>query len=115
MFTEVSQKAYLTPGVTPCYNLERKGDLNMPTEKKRVNLTIPDALYERISVYKKKNGISSDAGACLQLITRELDNLEQGELMLQAASKFSLEELQQLSNLGLAMFKDTADKAGEQL
>ena len=82
----------------------------MPTDKKRVNLTIPDALYERLNAYKKKNGITSDAGACLQLITRQLDNLEQGELMLQAASKFSLEELQELSNLGLAMFKQVSDK-----
>lgn len=82
----------------------------MPTDKKRVNLTIPDALYDRLSAYKKKNGITSDAGACLQLITRQLDNLEQGELILQAASKFSLDELQQLSNLGLSMLKQASDK-----
>ena len=77
----------------------------MPTDKKRVNLTIPEALYDRILAYKAKNGISSDAGACLQLISRQLDSLEQGEKMLQAASRFSLEELQQISNIGLTMLK----------
>lgn len=75
----------------------------MPTDKKRINLTIPEALYERILSYKMKNGIHSDASACLQLITRQLDNLEQGELFLKAASRFSLEELQQLSNHGIAL------------
>lgn len=82
----------------------------MPTEKKRVNLSIPDAVYERLLTYKQKNGITSDAGACLQLITRQLDNIEQGELMLKAASKFSLEELQQMSNLGLATMKQIIDE-----
>lgn len=82
----------------------------MPTEKKRVNLSIPDAVYERLLAYKQKNGITSDAGACLQLITRQLDNIEQGELMLKAASKFSLEELQQMSNLGLATMKQIIDE-----
>lgn len=82
----------------------------MPTDKKRVNLSIPDAVYERLLVYKQKNGITSDAGACLQLITRQLDNIEQGELMLQAASKFSLEQLQEMSNLGLATIKQIIDE-----
>ena len=40
----------------------------MPTDKKRINLSIPEEVYERLAKYKKKNGITSDAGACLQLI-----------------------------------------------
>ena len=82
----------------------------MPTDKKRVNLTLPDAVYERIVSYKAKNGITSDASACLQLITRQLDAMDQGELMLQAASKFSLEELRQLSDIGFSIIKETAAK-----
>lgn len=82
----------------------------MPTDKKRVNLTLPDAVYERILAYKTKNGITSDASACLQLITRQLEAMEQGELMLQAASKFSLDELQQLSSMGFSLIKEAAEK-----
>lgn len=82
----------------------------MPTDKKRVNLSIPDAVYERLLVYKQRNGITSDAGACLQLITRQLDSIEQGELMLQAASRIPLEQLQEMSNLGLATIKQIIDE-----
>lgn len=81
----------------------------MPTDKKRVNLSIPDEVYERLAAYKKKNGITSDAGACLQLIIRQLDGLEQTEQFLQAASKFSLEELQQISQLGITAIKQAVD------
>lgn len=82
----------------------------MPTEKKRVNLSIPDAIYDRLQAYKQKNGITSDAGACLQLITRQLDGQDNADKMLQAASKFSLEELQSLSNLGLSLMKKAVDE-----
>ena len=82
----------------------------MPTDKKRVNLTLPDAVYERILVYKTRNGITSDASACLQLITRQLDAMDQGELMLQAASKFSLDELRQLSDIGFSYIKEATEK-----
>lgn len=82
----------------------------MPTEKKRVNLSIPDAIYDRLQAYKQKNGITSDAGACLQLITRQLDGQDNADKMLQAASKFSLEELQSLSNLGLSLMKQAVDE-----
>lgn len=81
----------------------------MPTDKKRINLSIPDAIYDRLQVYKAKNGITSDAGACLQLITRQLDALDDAEKMLAAASRFSLDELQQISNIGLSMMKNVMD------
>lgn len=81
----------------------------MPTDKKRINLSIPDAIYDRLQAYKAKNGITSDAGACLQLITRQLDALDDAEKMLAAASRFSLEELQQISNIGLSMMKNAMD------
>lgn len=48
----------------------------MPTTNKRINLTIPTAVYERILSYKQKNGISSDAASCMQLIVLQLDCLD---------------------------------------
>ena len=40
----------------------------MPSDKKRINLTVTDELYARIQEYKKEHGVSGDASACLQLI-----------------------------------------------
>ena len=81
----------------------------MPTEKKRINLSIPEDVYERLTKYKKKNGITSDAGACLQLIVRQLDALDQSEAMLDMVRRFSKEELQMFSAQGAGMFKDLTD------
>ena len=82
----------------------------MPTANKRINLTIPDNIYERLLVYKQKNGITSDASACLQLIVRQLDSIATGEQMMQLMSKFSLDELKQISDIGLADIKTALDK-----
>ena len=82
----------------------------MPTTNKRINLTIPDNIYERLLAYKQKNGITSDASACLQLIVRQLDSIASGEQMMQMMSRFSLEELKQISDIGLAEFKNAMEK-----
>lgn len=82
----------------------------MPTTNKRINLTIPDNIYERLLAYKQKNGVTSDASACLQLIIRQLDSIAEGEKMMQLMSKFSLDELKQLSDFGLAEIKTALDK-----
>ncbi len=74
----------------------------MPTQKKRVNLALSEQVDEKLQRYKAKNGISSDAGACVMLITRQLDAIEENERMLQMLSKFTPEELQQLSNIGVS-------------
>ena len=81
----------------------------MPSDKKRINLTIPDELYERLVSYKKKNGISSDAGACLQLIVRQLDAIDNTEAMLDIVRKFSVDELNQISEQGMSQLKGLAD------
>ena len=73
----------------------------MPTDKKRVNLTIPEEVYTRLLTYRTKNGISTDAGACLQLIVRQLDSIENSEKILALMSRYSLEELKQISDEGL--------------
>ena len=81
----------------------------MPTTNKRINLTIPDQLYERIQAYKQKNGITSDASACLQLVKRQLDTIDHDDMMMKMVSKFSLEELQNISNMGLTVVKAFMD------
>lgn len=48
----------------------------MPTKFKRINLTIPDVLYERLQTYKDRNGICRDATACLSLLTQRLNEYE---------------------------------------
>ena len=73
----------------------------MPTDKKRVNLTIPEEVYTRLLAYRTKNGISTDAGACMQLIVRQLDSIENGEKILALMSRYSLDELKQISDEGL--------------
>lgn len=74
----------------------------MPTKNKRINLTIPESLYEQIAAFREENGISSDAGACLQLIRAQLRGLETSKAMLQAMRQFTPEQLEQLSKEGLS-------------
>lgn len=77
----------------------------MPTTNKRVNLTIPEQLYERLQRYKTKYGIGSDAAACLQLVIRQLDSIDESEQMLSMMKKFSTEELKQLADIGFESLK----------
>jgi len=48
----------------------------MPTKYKRINLTVPDDLYERLQAYKEQNCIYRDATACLFLLTQSLNEFE---------------------------------------
>lgn len=73
----------------------------MPTTNKRINLTIPDILYEKIQAYKEENGIQSDAAACTQLISAQLRALQNSKQMLEAMKKFSADDLKALSDIGL--------------
>ena len=85
----------------------------MPTTNKRINITVPEQLYKRIEAYKFKNGVSSDAAACVQLIVRQLDGLDQMAQMMQLVSKFTPDELQEISKLGMQEIKALADKTQE--
>ena len=78
----------------------------MPTEKKRVNLTIPEDVYERIVSFRQKNGIPSDAGACLQLIQRQLDSIEQMEEMMKMVRQFTPEDLKIINDIGMSQLTD---------
>lgn len=73
----------------------------MPTKNKRINLTVPEPLYEKIMAFKDENGIASDAGACLQLISAQLRGLEGMKAMREAMQGFTLNQVLQLSKEGL--------------
>ena len=85
----------------------------MPSDKKRVNLTIPDELYARLQAYKAEQGISSDASACLQLIVQQLNGLEQSKAMLRLINNCSVEQLNKLSMEGLTLTKSVLEKEQE--
>ena len=82
----------------------------MPSDKKRINLTIPDELYVRLQAYKNEQGISSDASACLQLIVQQLNGLEQSKAMLRLINNCSVEQLNKLSMEGLTLTKAVLEK-----
>ncbi len=81
----------------------------MPSTKKRINLTIPDAVYERLQVFKDNNGISNDATACLQLIVQQLKAQEETELMLKALRYLTPEDAKKIAAEGIAEIKAHAD------
>ena len=82
----------------------------MPSDKKRINLTIPDELYVRLQAYKNEQGISSDASACLQLIVQQLNGIEQSKAMLRLINNCSVEQLNKLSMEGLTLTKSVLEK-----
>lgn len=82
----------------------------MPSDKKRINLTVTDELYARIQEYKKKHGVSGDASACLQLIVQQLNNLENSKVMLQLLRNCSVEQLTAISQEGFTELKSAVEK-----
>ena len=78
----------------------------MPSDKKRINLTVPDDVYALLQQYKKDACISNDATACLQLIIQQLKAEAGKQAFMKLFSNLSLEQLQQISNEGLSVMKD---------
>lgn len=78
----------------------------MPTKNKRINLTVPEPLYEKIMAFKDENGIASDAGACLQLISNQLRSIETSKAMLEAMRGFTPDQLLQISKEGFDTLQD---------
>ena len=72
----------------------------MPSDKKRINLTVPDDLYDRLQRYKARNGLSSDATVCLQLIVRQLNADENSEAIFKLVQGMSFDQLAALSKDG---------------
>ncbi len=85
----------------------------MPSDKKRINLTIPDNIYERLQRYKEEVGITNDATACLQLVVQQLKAHENTQLMMELLRKKSFEELQNDANIGIQTLKELAEQDKE--
>ena len=77
----------------------------MPTTNKRINLTIPEELYEEIQAFKKANFITTDSAACIQLIKGRLKAFGETKIMLEALQKMSPEELDSVSREGLEFMR----------
>ena len=82
----------------------------MPSDKKRINLTIPDEIYERLQAYKNETGIVNDATACLQLIVQQLNAHANNKAVLHFLQNSTLEQLQQAANEGAAQFQELREK-----
>ena len=82
----------------------------MPSDKKRINLTIPDEVYERLQAYKNESGIVNDATACLQLIVHQLKAYENNKVIMNFLQNSTLEQLQQAANEGAAQLQDLRNK-----
>lgn len=78
----------------------------MPSIKKRINLTVPDQVYEKLQVYKDQQGITNDASACLQLIIQQLRSQETSQAFIKLIRESSVESLMQMSQEGLAVAKE---------
>lgn len=78
----------------------------MPSTKKRINLTVPDAVYEELQEYKAERGITNDAGACLQLIVQQLRSAKAGKALERLILNTPDEELAQLSLGGNQLLKE---------
>ena len=77
----------------------------MPSTKHRINLTVPDELYERIVQYKIEMGIENDATAAKQLVVLQLNAHDTTKQMSTLMNNLSLSQLQELSNEGLSFLK----------
>lgn len=77
----------------------------MPSTNKRINLTVPEELYTRLRAYMAENGFTSDATACLQLITKQLKGEERMQAMFNLIQNMNMEQLQQISAEGFALIK----------
>lgn len=86
----------------------------MPSDKKRINLTVPDEIYEKLQRYKEENGLTNDATACLQLIVQQLKAQENTKMMMKLLETMSAEQFRKLSDEGLELMKEELLKKGKQ-
>ena len=82
----------------------------MPSTKKRINLTVPDAIYEQLQQYKAERGITNDASACLQLIVQQLRAAETGKAWEHLLRTATPEQLAALSADGLLTLKSAIEQ-----
>ncbi len=82
----------------------------MPSKLKRINLTVPEVVYEKIKAYKDANGILSDASACLQLIQQQLKSQEEAKFFMDFVRSHSVEQLKSFSEIGIEDAKRVLDQ-----
>lgn len=82
----------------------------MPSKLKRINLTVPDVVYEQILKYKEDTGILSDASACLQLIQQQLKAQESTKAFFDLVKKLPPEQLVEIATTGVNDAKKLVDK-----
>ena len=85
----------------------------MPSDKKRVNLTIPDNIYQQIQQYKEENGLANDATACLQLVVKQLKAEENAKTMWKFFNEVSPEDYAKYSLEGFNALKDEIERGGK--
>ena len=78
----------------------------MPTNNKRINLTVPEPLYKKIVAFREESGITSDASACIQLISAQLRSLENSKVMLEAMRKLTPEQLMDITKEGFDTMRE---------
>ncbi len=82
----------------------------MPSINKRINLTVPPEIYDRIKQYMVENGELSDAGACLHMIVKQLNAYDMGKMLNQVYTHLSPEQLKDISMEGTEILKSEIDK-----
>lgn len=82
----------------------------MPSDKKRINLTVPEDVYSKLQAYMSENGLVNDATACLQLVVQQLRGYEQMKVLYNTMQNMTKEQLQAISAEGTGFIKDELDK-----
>lgn len=77
----------------------------MPSSNRRMNLAIPEDLYQKILTYKEANCMPTAASACIQLMRLQLRSIEQTEKAMEMFRKLSQEQIDQLTKEGLDFIK----------
>ena len=81
----------------------------MPSTNKRVNLTIPPDVYERLKQYMQETGELSDAGACLHVVVQQLNAYENNKMFTTFISKMSNDALKKISDDGIDTIKSIVE------
>lgn len=82
----------------------------MPSEKKRINLTVSDEIYEQLRAYKAESGISSDATACLQLVVQQLKAHQTNQVFLNLVQNLTSEQMKQITSEGVTEIYNAFNK-----
>ncbi len=86
----------------------------MPSTKKRINLTVPDNIYDKLQAYKYENGLENDATACLQLIVQQLNSRENNKALMQLLKEIPREVLLQSAERGFDLIHSQSEKLLEE-